>query len=63
MKKTAKGVTRLYLSCPDHELLLEKLRHWLKQLAWPKPFQVYVREEPYDDHKCAERAIDITALL
>lgn len=62
MKKTAKGVSRLYLSCPDHGLLLEKLGPWLKRLVWKEPVQVYVRDEPYDDYKCAEHAIDVKAL-
>lgn len=56
-KKTAKGVTRLYLSCPDSEALFSKLEAWLKALAWePRP-TVIVREVSFDDFDAGGREV------
>ena len=56
-KKTAKGVTKLYLSCPDGEALFRKLETWLKALAWePRP-TVLVREVSFDDFNAGGREI------
>jgi hypothetical protein len=56
-KKTAKGVTTLYLSCPDSEALFRKLEAWLKALAWePRP-TVLVREVSFDDFNAGGREV------
>jgi hypothetical protein len=48
-KKTAKGATRLYLSCPDAEALFRKLEPWLKAVVWqPRPM-VVVRTVGFDN--------------
>lgn len=48
-KKTSKGITKLYLSCPDSRKLYERLANWLNSLKWsPRP-KVIVRTNPYDD--------------
>ncbi|MCY2966215.1 MAG: hypothetical protein NT069_21720 [Planctomycetota bacterium] len=47
-KRTAKGKSKLYLSCPNAQRLFTKLRPWLKSIEWPVPPRVFVREAPYD---------------
>jgi len=48
-KKTSKGVTKIYLSCPNSQKLFQKLADWLNTLEWsPRP-KVIVRTFPYDD--------------
>jgi hypothetical protein len=48
-KKTSKGVTKIYLSCPNSQQLFQKLADWLNTLKWsPRP-KVIVRTIPYDD--------------
>ncbi len=48
-KKTAKGVTKLYLSCPDADALFRKLEPWLNALVWqPRPM-VVVRTVGFDN--------------
>ncbi|MEI8212564.1 MAG: hypothetical protein WCI02_10475 [Planctomycetota bacterium] len=48
-KKTSKGVTTLFLSCPDSEKLYEILSNWLESLRWtPRP-TVVLRKVPFDD--------------
>jgi len=56
-KKTAKGVTKLYLSCPDSEALFRKLETWLRALPWePRP-TVLVREVSFDDFYAGGREV------
>ncbi len=58
-RKTAKGKTKLYLSCPDAELLLTKLHPWLKEIQWqPRP-KVYLRDEPFQDFEAIGRLVEI----
>lgn len=58
-KKTAKGVTKLYLSCPDAEALFRKLSHWLKALDWqPRP-KVLVRNVSFDDFSAGGREVTV----
>lgn len=56
-KKTAKGVTKLFLSCPDAEALFRKLETWLRALPWePRP-TVLVREVSFDDFGAGGREV------
>ncbi|MCY3014389.1 MAG: hypothetical protein NT171_06750 [Planctomycetota bacterium] len=56
-KKTAKGITKLYLSCPDAEALFGKLSDWLKVLDWqPRP-TVLVRNVSFDDFSAGGREV------
>ena len=56
-KKTAKGITKLYLSCPDAEALFRKLSDWLKALDWqPRP-TVLVRSVSFDDFSAGGREV------
>ena len=56
-KKTAKGITKLYLSCPDAEALFRKLSDWLKALDWqPRP-TVLVRNVSFDDFSAGGREV------
>ena len=58
-KKTAKGITKLYLSCPDAEALFRKLSHWLKALDWqPRP-KVLVRNVSFDDFSAGGREVTV----
>ena len=58
-KKTAKGITKLYLSCPDAEALFRKLSHWLKALNWqPRP-KVLVRNVSFDDFSAGGREVTV----
>jgi hypothetical protein len=50
----AAGECRLFLSCPDADALVEKLRPWLKHLSWPKGFSVRKRYGEYVDIKARE---------
>jgi hypothetical protein len=56
-KKTAKGATKLYLSCPDAEALFRKLEPWLKALVWqPRPM-VVVRTVGFDNFDSGGREV------
>jgi hypothetical protein len=58
-KKTAKGITKLYLSCPDAEALFGKLSDWLKALDWqPRP-TVLVRNVSFDDFSAGGREVTV----
>lgn len=58
-KKTAKGITKLYLSCPDAEALFTKLSDWLKALDWqPRP-TVLVRNVSFDDFSAGGREVTV----
>ena len=58
-KKTAKGITKLYLSCPDAEALFRKLSDWLKALDWqPRP-TVLVRNVSFDDFSAGGREVTV----
>jgi hypothetical protein len=48
------GECRLFLSCPDADALVEKLRPWLKDLSWPKGFSVRKRYGEYVDKAAPE---------
>lgn len=47
-KRTSKGITRLYLSCPNAERLFEKLRPWLQTIEQPSKPRVFLKKVPYD---------------
>ncbi len=57
-RRTKKGVTRLFLSCPDANALLKKLTPWLKALDWQSSPRVLLRSAPYDDADCEERLVE-----
>lgn len=52
--RTLKGITKLYLSCPEAERLFEKLRPWLKTINQPTKPRVFLKKVPYD-HTPAEQ--------
>jgi len=59
VKKTAKGMTKLYLSCPDAEALFMKLSDWLKAIDWqPRP-TVFVRSVSFDDFSAGGREVTV----
>jgi hypothetical protein len=53
----AAGECRLFLSCPDADALVEKLRPWLKDLSWPKGFSVRKRYGEYVDKAAPEEDV------
>ncbi|HQX51117.1 MAG TPA: hypothetical protein PLY87_17955 [Planctomycetaceae bacterium] len=54
-RKTAKSVTKLYLSCPNSDALFRKLSDWLKSVDWqPRP-TVLIRNVPFDDFQAQGR--------
>jgi hypothetical protein len=53
------GETRLFLSCPDANALVEKLRPWLKTLSWAGEVKVLKRYGPYRDVNCTEEYVDL----
>jgi hypothetical protein len=58
-KKTAKGMTKLYLSCPNAEALFGKLETWLRSLAWePRPTAV-LRTVGFDDFEAGGREVPV----
>lgn len=58
-KKTAKGMTKLYLSCPNAEALFGKLEHWLRNLDWqPRP-AVILRAVGFDDFEAGGREVAV----
>ena len=58
-KKTAKGMTKLYLSCPNAEALFGKLETWLKSLVWePRPTAI-LRSAGFDDFEAGGREVPV----
>lgn len=58
-KKTAKGMTKLYLSCPNAEALYGKLETWLKNLDWaPRP-KAILRSVGFDDFEAGGRDVPV----
>ena len=47
-RRTTKGITKLYLSCPNAERLFEKLRPWLKTIDRPSKPKIFLKKVPYD---------------
>lgn len=57
---TLKGERRLFLSCPDANLLVDKLRPWLKSLTWQSgTIKVLKRFGEYVDLNCREEYVDL----
>ena len=53
------GECRLFLSCPDADALVKKLRPWLKALRWEAGFTVIKRYGEYVDPKAKEEVVAI----
>lgn len=53
------GHIRLFLSCPDADVLVEKLRPWLKMLSWEKPVRMLKRYGEYFDASCREEFVEL----
>lgn len=52
------GQIRIFLSCPDADALVEKLRPWLKTLNWQGGLKVLKRYGEYADVNCREEYVD-----
>lgn len=50
---------RLFLSCPDADLLVKKLRSLFKRISWHGRVEVLKRYGPMDDVKCREVALEL----
>lgn len=53
------GELRLFLSCPDANALVEKLRPWLKTLSWPRGVKVLKRYGELADANCPEEYVEL----
>ena len=53
------GEMRLFLSCPDADALVEKMRPWLKTLSWNGGVKVLKRYGEYVDVKCPEEYAEL----
>ena len=50
---------RLFLSCPDADALVEKLRPWLKTLSWKGGVKVLKRHGELTDANCREEYVEL----
>jgi hypothetical protein len=50
---------RLFVSCPDADALVNRLRPWLKSLSWPRPVRVVKRFGEYVDPDCREVPVEL----
>jgi len=53
------GEYRLFLTCPDVDILVKKLRPWLETFEWPGPIQVLKRYGRFDDGNAPAKFIKI----
>jgi hypothetical protein len=51
------GECRIFLSCPDADALVEKLRPWLSELDWPLGIEVAKRYGAFTDASAREEVI------
>lgn len=54
-----KGEFRLFLSCPNADTLVERLRPWLAKLTWKEPVRVLKRYGEYVDLNCREELVEL----
>lgn len=54
-----KGELRLFLSCPNADTLVEKMRPWLKTLSWKGGVKVLKRYGEYVDVDCPEEYVEL----
>ena len=50
---------RLFLSCPDADVLIEKLRPWLKAISWQGTVKVLKRYGELADINCREEYVEL----
>ncbi len=50
-RRSRKGKSVLYLSCPSSARLFDKLQDYLRALPWHSPPQVILRDVPFDDSR------------
>ena len=55
----ASGECRLFLTCPDVDVLVKKLRPWLETFEWPGPIQVLKRYGHFTDGNAPAKFIKI----
>ena len=53
------GELRLFLSCPDADVLLKKLRPWLKSISWGGDVKVLKRYGEMQDANCTEEYVEL----
>lgn len=53
-----KGEVRLFVTCPDADALVERLRPWLHRLRWPPRFLVLKRYGLYVDYDAPEKYVE-----
>lgn len=58
-KDVVEGELRLFLSCPDADVLVEKLRPWLKRISWDGPVKVLKRYGNYMAVSCREEYVEL----
>lgn len=52
------GETRLFLTCPNADALVDRLRPWLRKLVWPQGFSILKRYGEYGDPNAPEEYTD-----
>jgi hypothetical protein len=53
------GELRLFLTCPDADTLVDKLRPWLRALSWEGGVKVLKRYGEFVDADCREEYVDL----
>ena len=53
------GEIRLFLSCPDADVLVEKMRPWLANLSWKHEVKVLKRYGEFHDVNCREEYVEL----
>jgi hypothetical protein len=53
------GELRVFLSCPDVEVLFRRLRKWLRKLEWDAPIRALKRYGEFVDASCREDRVDV----
>jgi len=49
----------LFVSCPDADALVDRLRPWLKTVHWPRPISVVKRYGEYVEADCREETVEL----
>jgi hypothetical protein len=53
------GELRVFLSCPDADVMVEKLWPWLTNLSWPGGVKVLKRYGELTDINCREIYVEL----
>jgi hypothetical protein len=53
------GECRLFLSCPDADVLVRRLSPWLRKLKWPAGFEVFARYGNFAEHAAPQQLVKL----